>query len=336
MGADIARFRLQGAGKALPERRLGNEELAKILGTDAASIKKRTGIDERRIANRNEFTSVLGAAAARMALEHAGITADQVDLIVLSTYTPDHLLCPTAPALAYEIGATAAGAFDINGACTGGVSALLTGCSLLGTGAFRRILVVSSDVTTRYIRADDPKTRLVFGDGASALLLENPVVDVAPWRVLAADVGADGSGAVSFRVPAGGAAFPPQLNGFRHDAVPSIEMDGRAIYRFGVDRGLRVIETLCEKASLDLDQVTWVIPHQANQRMIDSMIDRSHIPAERWVINLDRYGNTAGCSVPLALAELHEENKIRPGDVILLAAFGAGLTWSGLAIEAGG
>ncbi len=336
MHRELAHFALGGVGKALPRRRLGNEELAQILGTDAASIKKRTGIEERRISSPSEVTSSLGASAAKQALERAGVDPLKIDLVLLSTYTPDHLLCPTGPALAHAIGAHRAGSFDLNGACSGGVAALFTASSLLATGVFENILVVASDVTSKYLRPDDPKGRLVFGDGASALLLRRYLAEAAtPWKVLGATLGADGAGAPLFHVPGGGSAFPPQLNGTRHKATPSVEMDGRAIFRFGVEKGVEVIEELCTRAGIAAERVRWMIPHQANLRMLSSMIDRCPIPQEKWVINIERYGNTASSSVPLALAELIESGQVASGDIILLVAFGAGLTWSGVALEAG-
>ena len=336
MQGELSKFTLRGVGRAFPEKILDNVELGRLLHTEPESIKARTGIEERKISGIADCASSLGAEAATQALQRAEIVPEEIDLVLLSTYTPDHLLCPTGPALAHRIGAHRAGAFDLNGACSGGVTALLTASSMLATGAFQRILVVTSDVTTKYIHPGDPKTRLVFGDGASALLLENPALtEHPPWTVLAAIVGADGSGADLFRVPAGGSVYPPQINGVRHDAHSAVEMDGRAVFRFGIDRGMRVMEELCEKAGIRQEEVTWLIPHQANLRMLTSMIGRSAIPQNRWVINIEEYGNTASSSVPLALGELVDSGRVRSGDIILLVAFGAGLTWSGLALRAG-
>ncbi|MDQ7007804.1 MAG: ketoacyl-ACP synthase III [Acidobacteriota bacterium] len=333
MERELSHFALRGVGKALPQRRLSNEELGRALRTDPRSIRDRTGIEQRRIASTRDTASSLGAQAAVQALERAELPAEELDLVLLSTYTPDHLLCPTGPALAHRIGAHRAGAFDINGACSGGVTALMTASALLASGSFRRILVVTADVTTKYIRPDDPKTRLVFGDGASALVLETQGGRGTGWTVLANLLGADGSGADLFRVAAGGSVHPPMLNGVRHEAAPSVEMDGRAVFRFGVDRGMRVMDELCERAGIHPTEVSWLIPHQANLRMLTSMIGRSAIPPERWVINIENYGNTASTSVPLALTELVESGRVRSGDVILLVAFGAGLTWSGMALR---
>ncbi len=327
-------FILGGIAAAVPEERLDNETLAARLGMSAPEILRRTGIAERRVAARHESASTLGARAARDALDRAGLAASEIDLLVLSTYTPDHLLCPTSPAIAHAIGAERAGTFDLNAACSGGVTALMTASGLLGR-PFRNVLVVTSDLSTRYVRRDEPKTAMVFGDGASAMLLRRAGdLDARPWRILAADLGADGAGATLFRVPDGGSARRP-LNGRPHPEVHSIEMDGRAVFRFAVDRGIQVVEELCRRAGFAPHQIDHVIPHQANLRIIHALAERTEIPAERWFSNIARYGNTASSSIPIALAELIEGRQVRPGQRILLVAFGAGLTWAGLALEAG-
>ncbi|RMG44177.1 MAG: ketoacyl-ACP synthase III [Acidobacteria bacterium] len=336
MNSPLARFLIPGVGVALPRRVLDNRELGRVLGLDPASIAARTGIEERRVAEEDDSASSLGARAAAAALAAAGGRPETIDLLLLSTYTPDFPLCPTAPLVARQLGAVRAGAFDINAACAGGVAALVTAASMIRSGPFRRALVVASDLTTRYIREDDPKTRLVFGDGAAALLIERAPEDPAArcWSLLAVDLGADGSGAHLFRVPAGGSAGRP-LNGVRSHAPLAIEMNGRAIFRFGVEKGVEVLDRLRRRAGLGPGDVAWVIPHQANLRIISAMIDRSGIPKDRWYVNIERYGNTASSSVPIALAELVRAGRIAPGDIVLLVAFGAGLTWSGAALRAG-
>lgn len=326
-------FVLAGAGKALPEKRLDNETLGRRLSMTADAIYHRTGIRERRVASEGESASALGAVAARQALERAGVHAEDIDLVVLSTYTPDHQLCPTSPALAHALGARRAGTFDVNAACSGGVTALLAASAMLPS--FETVLVVTSDVSTFYVKSDDPKTAMVFGDGASALVLRHPEAAPAqPWQILAATMGADGSGADLFRVPDGGSARPP-INGFAISPIRTIEMDGRAVFRFAVERGAQVISELCRQAGLTPYQVDFVIPHQANQRILAAMSERLEIPGERWVSNIERYGNTASSSIPIALTELFENRRIKPGQTVLLVAFGAGLTWSGVALRAG-
>ncbi len=327
-------FVLRGWGVALPERRLGNDELGAALGVDPESILARTGIVERRVAGPGDSASTLGAAAARAALARAGVDAADLDLVLLSTYTPDLLLCPTAPRLAHAIGARRAGAFDLNAACSGGVTALVTASSLLAAGAARRVLVVTADLTTLYVHPGDDKTRLVFGDGAAALLLERPAETAGSrFRLLASLMGADGSGDVLFNVPSGGSARPIDGAPVPH-AARCVTMNGRAIFRFGVEQGARVVAELCDRAGLAPADVRWIVPHQANLRIISTLIERTAVPAERWFVNIERYGNTASASIPLALTELLDRGSIESGDVVLLVAFGAGLTWSGVALRA--
>jgi len=331
----VSEFVLRGAGKALPDDRIDNEQLGRLFGVAPESIFERTGVRERRIAPEGESASTLGARACEIALRAAEVDPQDLDLVLLSTYTPDRLLCPTAPELAHRIGAVRAGAFDVNAACSGGVTALITANSLLASGAFRNALVVASDLTTHYVRENDDKTRLVFGDGAAAMLLERPAAAAANrWSVLASIMGADGSGAEMFHVPSGGSRCPA-INGHQQDAIRTVVMNGRAIFRFGVQRGADVVAELCGKAGVGMQEVDWVIPHQANLRIIQSLIDKLPIPRERWFVNIEHYGNTASASIPIALIELIESGKVKPGEVILLVAFGAGLTWSGLALRAG-
>jgi 3-oxoacyl-[acyl-carrier-protein] synthase-3 len=324
------RFLIRSTGSALPSRRLTNEDLFGDLGVRADSIFARTGIRERRIAGPLDSTSSLGAAAAQAALDAGGLPASGLDLLILSTYTPDRLLCPTAPAVATAIGAHRAGAFDLNSACSGGVTALLVASSLLAAGAFQRIMVVAADLTTRFLRRDDPKTRLIFGDAAAALVLERASADDAVgWSVLAATSGSDGSGADLFGVPGPIGARPTEGT----EQPLTVEMNGAAVYRFAIERGGLIADGLLRQAGLHPSDVTHVVPHQANVRIIDHLAEHSRIPADRWHRNLENHGNTASASVPLALHALLASQAVHAGDVVLLLAFGAGLTWSGLALR---
>jgi 3-oxoacyl-[acyl-carrier-protein] synthase-3 len=330
-------FVLAGAGTALPEHRLDNETLGKRLGMDPEGIFQRTGIRERRVAVEGESASMLGTRAAQAALARAGVEGKDIDLVVLSTYTPDHLMCPSSPALATAIGADRAGVFDLNAACSGGVTAIATAATMLEGSLFKRILVVTSDLSSFFVRPDDPKTSMVFGDGASAMVLERPngQMDVKrPWEILAVSMGSDGTGAKMFWVPDGGSARPP-INGFKLNPTRTIEMNGRAVFRFAVDRAAQVVDDLCAQAGLQPNEVDYVVPHQANMRIITALAERTAIPTERFFTNLQDYGNTASSSVPIALTELLDTKRVKPGDNVLLVAFGAGLTWSGIALRAG-
>ena len=331
----LGEFVLRGWGKSLPNKKLDNAALGAELGVAPESITARTGILERRVAGPGESASTLGTAAARGALDRGGFRAADLELLLLSTYTPDRLLCPTGPKIAHEIGAIRAGAFDLNAACSGGVTALLTASSLLTSGVFDNALVVCADLTTLYVRPDDAKTRLVFGDGAAALLLERPAEGRGrPWQVLSAVMGADGAGECFFHVPAMGSVMP-SLNGQDFPETDrTVTMNGRAIFRFGVEQGTAVMHELCARAGIDLSSVRFVIPHQANLRIISALIEKTGLPADRWFVNIQKYGNTASSSIPLALTELADSRAIAPGDIILLVGFGAGLTWCGLALSA--
>lgn len=335
MMAALSSFSVLGFGNALPEGRLDNKRLAADLGIDPDSIYSRTGILERCVAGPEDVASSLGARAAVKALQKAGRDPADVQLVLLSTYTPDFLLCPTGPLLAHRIGAVNAGAFDLNSACSGGVTALLTASCLLESGPFRNVLVVTSDLTTRFVRKNDEKTRMIFGDGAAAFFLEHPQENGnGHWQILSALVGADGSGAGLFCVPEGGSVHPA-INGERHPEACSVVMDGKAIFRFGVSRGADVIARIVGEAGLKPEDVRWVIPHQANLRIISALIDKTRIPEDRWVVNIERYGNTASSSIPLALSELLDSGRAKSGDIALLVGFGAGLTWSAMALRIG-
>ncbi|GAB4369373.1 MAG: ketoacyl-ACP synthase III [Acidobacteriota bacterium] len=334
MSSALHEFVLGGLAAALPESRLDNEALSARLGMDPAEIERRTGIRSRCVAGPGDTASSLGARAAHRALERAGLAPADVELLVLSTYTPDHPLCPTAPAIAHAVGAVRAGAFDVNAACSGGVTALLAASAMLGR-PFGNALVVTADLTTRFVRPDDRSTAMVFGDGATAtVLLPSGARGARPWRVLACELGADGAGAALFRVPDGGSA-PRPVNGHPREPDLAVRMDGRAVFRFAVERGARLVGELCDRAGLEPEQVDLVVPHQANERITRALAERTGIPASRWFSNIADRGNTASSSVPLALSELLAAGRIEPGARILLVAFGAGLTWAGLAVEAG-
>ncbi len=335
----LGQFVLRGWGKCLPDNVLDNQALGAALGVEPASITSRTGIVERRVAGPGDSASSLAVTAGRQALAAARVDPDDVDLVLLSTYTPDRLLCPTAPKVAHGLGATRAGAFDINGACSGGVTALITATSLINAGVFNNALVTTADLTTLFVRPGDEKTRLVFGDGAAALFVERPGLgSTRPWTLLSSVMGADGSGEGLFCVPSGGSAKPHNGDEDGHYILNhvdySVSMNGRAIFRFGVEQGAEVVNTLCERAGVAPRDVRWIVPHQANLRIISALIEKSGVPSDRWFVNIQRYGNTASTSVPLALTELLDTGSIAPGDVVLLVAFGAGLTWSGVALSA--
>ena len=311
-----ARFRITGFGSAYPSGALTNRELAEQFGVDPYWIESRCGIQSRCVAGPGETTRSLGVEAARQAL--ATESARPPDCLICATFTPEYRLCPTAPAIARSLGLGPIAAFDVNAACSGGAVGLLTALSLLAAGTFERILLVASDTTTRHLAAGDVDTRILFGDGAAALLLENDVRRGIALRSWVA--GSDGTGATMFHVPEG---------------ERTVSMHGRGLFRFATERGSEMLREACSLAQLPIHDVDCVLVHQANMRIVKRLQERTGIAPEKWHVNIGKIGNTAGASVLLALASMLQERTPADGTRVLLGAFGAGLTWCAAVLEWG-
>jgi 3-oxoacyl-[acyl-carrier-protein] synthase-3 len=296
-----------------------------MVETSDEWIVERTGIRERRIAGPDDTAASLGAEAARMALRTAGIDARDLDLVICATITPDNMFPATASLIQDAIGARNAGAFDVNAACSGFISALTTGSQFINTGVYRRVLVIGSEVLSRIVNWGDRTTCVLFGDGAGAVVLEASD-DVAPMSVV---MGSDGAGAryLYARGPAGAPSSLTEAEGF------CIVMDGREIFRVAVRAMDESSRQAIAKAGLSLDDIDWVIPHQANLRIVNAVAKSLGVPQERLILNLAKYGNTSSASIPLALCEAWEEGKLSAGDHILLVAFGGGLVWGASVLE---
>lgn len=316
---------ITGWGMAVPGRIVTNDDVARAFADiDAAWIERRTGIRERRHAGVGETTSTLAATAGRTALARAGLHPDALDLIIVATCTPDRPIPATAPTVQHQLGATNAGAFDINSACAGFMSALGTAGALIQTGTARRALVIGAEVLSRFLDWDDPKTCVLFGDGAGAVVLER---SETPAGLLSFDMGADGSGRDLIHIPAGGSARPTSWSTVEA-REHTIRMDGREVYRAavrvmsdGVARALRPQGSRAAAADL-------VIVHQANQRIIGEVGTRLNVPPDRMFSNVARYGNTSAASIPIALCEAADRGLIAAGDRVVLSAIGAGLSWA--------
>jgi 3-oxoacyl-[acyl-carrier-protein] synthase-3 len=309
------RFRIAGYGAAYPSVALTSGKLARELGIGTDWIESRCGIQSRFVAGANENTHSLAVGAARQALADP---ASQPDCLICATFTPEYRLCPTAPAIARSLGLGNIAAFDMNSACSGGVVGLLTGLSFLAAGTFERILLVASDTTTRYLAADDLRTRILFGDGAAALLLEqDPFCGIALRSWIA---GSDGSGADLFHVPHGETA---------------VSMRGRELFRFASERGSEMLLEACSRAGIGAFEVDHVLVHQANLRIIECLQKRTGIPPEKWLVNIGTIGNTAAASVLIALGDLLRDRMPSSGERVLIGAFGAGLTWCAAVLEWG-
>jgi len=307
---------------AVPERRVTNFDLAKTVDTSDEWITERTGIKERRVAGEGETTASLAIEAGLAAIKDAGIDPGDIGLCIVATCTSEQPIPPTSSFVQEGLGLRC-GAFDIDAACSGFVYALVAGASMVASGAMRSVLVIGSETLTRVVDPTDRSTVILFGDGAGAVVL-TPSEEIG---LLAWDLGCDGSLTGLLGIPAGGSRLPTSAEtvaGGEH----WLKMDGREVFR----RAVRVIvdsaRLTLESAGLTADDVALFIPHQANSRIIDSAAGKLGLPPERTFVNIDRYGNTSAASVPIALAEAADAGLLKPGDIVLLTGFGAGMSWA--------
>ncbi len=320
---------IAGLGVGIPNEVVTNHDLEKRIDTTDEWIVTRTGIRERRIAPPEIATSDLAAQAAVQALQNAGKSAEEVDLIVVATATPDMPWPSTACLVQAKIGASKAAAFDLNAVCSGFVYALWMASQAVETGAYRCALVIGADILSRQVNWEDRATCVLFGDGAGAVVL-TPVEE--PYGVLSGVLGADGTGAPLLHVPAGGTREPLSAEVIaqkRH----TIQMRGREVFKFAVTIMGEVSVQALEKAGIAPEEVSLFIPHQANIRIIQAAAERLNLPMERVFVNVDRYGNTSAASIPIALYEAWASGRLQKGDVVVVVGFGAGLTWGACVIR---
>ncbi len=321
----LQRVGLLGAGLCVPQRILTNAQLEQMVDTSDAWIVERTGMRERRIAAKGQTTSELAAGAAQAALQQAGLHADDVELVLVATSTPDTPVPATACRVQHRIGARKAAAFDVASGCTGFVSALMTGARLVAAGGFANAVVIGADVLSSITDYQDRDTCVLFGDGAGAVVLR---AGAGGGEVLDHVLHADGSGADVIEVPAGGSAAPAGT-----DTVARrghfLRMRGREVFRFAVARMCEVVEELAGRNGLTPRDIDWIVPHQANLRILEAAARKLGLPMDRLILNVDRYGNTAAASIPIALGEAAAEQRFQPGQRICTVAFGAGLSWGG-------
>jgi len=320
---------ITGWGHYLPEQILTNKELEKRIDTTDEWIMTRTGIRERRIAGPKETTSTLSIAAARQALACANLSASQLDLVICATTTPDHMVPNTGSIIQQRLGATRAGAFDVNAACTGFVYALAVGAQFIRAGTFERILVVGAETLSRITNWNDRSTCVLFGDGAGAVVLEPTEQECG---VLSTVLGSRGDSDHLLAIEAGGSARPASAETVAR-GEHFLKMHGCDIFRHAVRTMSRAGREALAKAGLDGADIHAVIAHQANVRILRSTQEALGLPWEKFVVNVDRCGNTGAASVPLALSEFLTAGRVRPGDNLLLSTFGGGLTWASAVIR---
>lgn len=313
---------MSGVGHYAPERVLTNAELERMLDTTDEWIVTRTGMRERHVGRDDETTSEMGLAAARMALESAGLEAQSLDCIVFATVTPDYVFPATACILGSKLGIAGKAAFDIEIACSGFIYGLTVAAGLIRSGVYRRVLLVGAEKLSSIMNYGDRSTAVLFGDGAGAVVLEAASED----SFLAAVLGADGGEPSALYVPVGGTAHPITAD----DVVAkrnTIHQNGREVFRFAVTKMIEASDAALAKAGLTYADVDFLIPHQANRRIIDAAAKHMDIPSEKLVVNIDRYGNTSAASIPIALSETVAAGRLQRGDVIVFVGFGGGLSW---------
>jgi 3-oxoacyl-[acyl-carrier-protein] synthase-3 len=329
--ADDTRVGITGIGGYVPERILGNEEVARTIGASPDWIRERTGIRERRLAAPGQAASDLAAEAAREALADARADPGTVDLVIVATVSPDMLFPATAALVAAEIGAADAAAYDLSAACTGFVYGLAQAHAAVASGLARRALVVGSEVLSRFTDWDDRSTCILFGDGAGAAVVE----PVAGGGFLGFELGCDGTRASLLELPAGGSRLPASsatVEARQH----SIRMAGQEVFRFST-RAISVsVERLLLACDLTIGDVDLFVPHQANARIVDHIARRLGFPRERVLANIDRVGNTSAASIPLVLADARARGALSAGATVLLCAAGAGMTWGSALVRWGG
>ncbi len=326
--------RVTGTGSALPEKVLTNQDLSKIVDTNDEWITTRTGIKERRVASATTATSDLSIIAAKNALAAAELSAIDLDVIIVATCTPDHFFPSVACLVQKAIGAPNAYAFDVSAACSGFLYALTVAKSLLESGANKRALVIGADLLSKFTDWKDRSTCVLFGDGAGAMVLEADAGDSksnSP-RILAVDLGADGSETDILKIPGGGSRHPITEDNFK-DNPPYIHMDGKEVYKHAVTRMIATAKKALDKAGKKPEDLTLLIPHQANLRIIESIAKRMELPMEKVFLNIHKYGNMSAATTIVALDEARRNGQLKSGDIVELIAFGAGLTWGAAVIQ---
>lgn len=325
----MIRSQIIGSGAGLPERVVANDFFSYLLDDADEWISSRTGIRERRFVAPNESTSDLAVRAAKAALADAGIEGSEIDCIVVGTSTPDMILPATACMVQKEIGAKNAFAFDLNSVCGSFVFSMDTADSFIRAGKAKTALVIGADTYSKILNFEDKTTCPLFGDGAAAVILRAGEGETGIQQTF---IRSDGNGWPLIQVPSSGSRKPVTA-----ETIAAKEntfyMAGKQVYVFATEAIPELIQTVCDQAGITPDDLDWLIPHQANLRIIDSVSKKNHIPKEKFLVNLQKYGNTAAASVGLAFDEFRRNGTIKPGQLVLVMGFGGGLSWGGLLIR---
>jgi 3-oxoacyl-[acyl-carrier-protein] synthase III len=318
-----------GFGSQVPERRLTNDDLSKMVDTNDQWIVQRTGIRERRIASETDTTASLATAAGRKAIISAGLEPKDIELIVVATMTPEMVFPATACFVGAELGMKGPGAFDVVAACSGFIYAANVGVNFVKTGQCRHVLVIGSETLSRITDYKDRSSCILFGDGAGAVVISRSTDPKRGW--LYGSMHADGSGADAIKcIP--GSRHPLTIE-MLTERKQFMQIKGREVYKFAVTKFEELIQEAMRACELTNDQVKLIVPHQVNQRIIDSAMEKLGLPIEKAFVNIDRYGNTSAASIPIALDEAVRAGKLQTGDAVIFVAFGGGLTWANAVVR---
>lgn len=320
--------KIASVGAYVPARRMHNNQLATIVDTSDEWIYSHTGIRYRHIAAEGEAASDLAVPAARIAMERAGVTAEEIDLVLVATSTPDYVGLPsTACVVQDKLGIPSAGAMDVMAACTGFIYGLETARTYIVAGAAQNVLLVGTEVYSKIINWEDRRTCVLFGDGAGAVVVQ-PAADGESSRILPAVLGSRGSGAEALYRSHGGTrnAYDPEST---VEADLKLKMDGRAVYNFAVSTVVDTLKDLLKRNATEFGAVDWVVPHQANERIINAAAKRAGWDRERFYVNIAEYANTSAASIPIALNEMYEADRLTRGNLLATVGFGSGLTYGG-------
>jgi 3-oxoacyl-[acyl-carrier-protein] synthase III len=320
---------IAGTGSYVPEKRLTNDDLSKLVDTNDEWIVQRTGIRERRIAGSHESTATLASHAATRALQAAGLEPKHVDLIIVGTITPEMAFPSTACFVAASLGLDSTPAFDLTAACSGFIYTLDTASAFVKSGKYKNVLAIGAETLSRVTDYKDRGSCILFGDGAGAVVVQRS--SEAKRGLLYSSLYADGHGwEMLYCMPGSKHPINESMVAGRQQFM---KINGRDVYKFAVKRFHELIEDAMRKCELSADQVKLIVPHQVNQRIIDSAMERLNLPAEKAFVNIDRYGNTSAASIPIALDEAVRAGKLSKGDIVIFVAFGAGLTWANAVVR---
>jgi 3-oxoacyl-[acyl-carrier-protein] synthase-3 len=319
------KVRIAGTGRFAPPKVMTNQDLEKIVDTNDEWIRSRTGIERRHVAEKGVGSSALGIEAARKALDSAGLKGEDVDFIIVATGTPDYYAFPnTASIIQKELGAKGAPAMDVSAACSGAVYALYTAHQLVASGDYQNVLVIGAEVMTSVLNWDDRDTCVLFGDGAGALVLQ-PAADDKSGEILGHYLSADGSGGELLIVPGGGSRNPASAETLQKK-MHGITMQGTLVFKYAVQAMADSTRKVLAKCGVKAEEVKLIIPHQANDRIIEAVARQLKLPREQFLSNIAEYGNTMAATTLIGLDEAREEGRVKEGDLVLLVVFGAGFT----------